>query len=796
MSVKPLAVEYLSGNDDDIVLDFETTNDLTPLQGLIAQEKALKAIDFGLSIKARGYNVYVAGNWGSGRTSYVMQKTQKQAAGQPAPCDWLYAYNFENPRQPRAISLAAGQGRGFVEQMKRAIGELRQKIHSAFLARAYEDARAHLVQAYQAETAAILAELNDLAKQYDFKFSENEKGLISLPLKDGQTMSEEDFNKMSDAEQDDMRQRSEKLSVESVPYFNRLRSAEEDYRRQLGELDAATGKRIAADYLAKIAQNFEKNKRLEQYFKALEEDIVKHIDRFKGKAESQSGNPMAMFMQQNPEAFFERYQLNLLVDHANLKEAPIVFESNPTFSNLIGAVEFYNEMGVLKTDLMHIKAGALHRANGGFLILHAKDLLVNPYAWRALKRAMLDEQIKIESIESSVGHAALTTLKPQPIPLDVKLIVIGDGYTQMMLRQYDEEFAKLFKIMADFDGEMPKTDDNVHKLARFIAGHCHDKKLRAFDKTAVKRIVEYASRKVDDKTKLSTHLNGIVDLLIEANAWAGVKGDDIVSLHHVNTALEEKRERSNQYEEKVMEFFDDGTYLIDVEGAKVGEINGLAVVGDGHYSFGKPSKITVSTFRGQAGIVNIEREARTSGKLHDKGVLIISGYLGHMYAQDKPLSLTATIVFEQLYSGVDGDSASSTELYAILSSLSGVPIKQGIAVTGSVNQRGEIQPIGGVNEKIEGFYQVCRLKGLTGQQGVLIPQQNVKNLMLSNDVVEAVRAGMFKIYPIKTIDQGIEVLMGHSAGKRSKAGGFTRGSIHDKVNRKIKQLAESLTEKS
>ncbi len=795
MSVNPLSVEALNCSYDDVAFDFETTDDLKPLQGLIAQEKALKAIDFGLSIKARGYNVYVAGNWGSGRTSYVMQKTQKQAATQPVPYDWLYAHNFENGRHPKAIYLPAGQGRNFVKLMLQTIQQLRQKIHAAFLSRAYEDQRAILVQDYQAKTASILAELNDLAKQYDFKFTENDKGLISLPLKDGQTMSEEDFNKMTDAEQDDMRKRSEKLSVESVTYFNQLRSAEEAFRKQLRELDGKTGKRIVDDYIDKVVQQFEVNASLEQYIKELKKDIVDHVEHFKGKSEAQSNNPMAMFMQQNPEAFFERYRLNLFVDHAGLEQAPIVFESNPTFANLIGAVEFYNELGVLKTDLMHIKAGALHRANGGFLILHAKDLLVNYYAWRALKRAMLDEEIKIESIESSVGHAALTTLKPQPIPLDVKLIVIGDSYTQMILKQYDEEFSKLFKIMADFDVEMPKNDDNVHKLARFIAKHCQEKGLKPFDKTAIKRIVQFASRKVDDKLKMSTHLNSIIDLVVESDAWASIKGDDVVSLHHVNTALEEKRDRSNQYEEKVMEYFDDGTYLLDVSGEKVGEINGLAVVGAAQYSFGKPSKITVSTFRGQAGIVNIEREARTSGKIHDKGVLIISGYLGHMYAQDKPLSLTATIVFEQLYSGVDGDSASSTELYAILSSLSGVPIKQSIAVTGSVNQRGDIQPIGGVNEKIEGFYRVCRLKGLTGEQGVMIPHQNVKNLMLSNDVVEAVRAGMFNIYPVKTIDEGIEILMGQRAGKRTKAGGFTKGSIHDKVDRKIKQLAESLTEK-
>ncbi len=794
MAVKPLSVEALTSKCDERQLKFDTTKDLDPLQGLIAQEKAMKAIDFGLSIKKRGYNVYVSGNWGSGRTSYVMQKAEKQAANQAVPCDWLYVYNFKDARNPKAIFTAPGQGAAFVKAIEGTIIALRNNIKKLFLSKEYENSKSQLFAAYHQQMDKIIAELNVIAKKHGFKFSENEKGLVSIPLKDGAVMSEEEYNQLTDEELEDMRQRTEKLTTESVDHFNQLRAAEADYREKLSALDSQSGAELVSFQLEKVAQAFELNDSLKQYFIDLAADVVENIERFKGEPQADTNSPMGMFVKQDPEAFFERYRINLLVDHAAQKHAPIVFESNPTFQNLIGSIEFYNELGVLKTDLKHIKAGALHKANGGFLILHAKDLLLHPYAWSALKRAMLDEEIAIESVESSIVHATLTTLKPQPIPLDVKIIIIGDGYTHYILNQYDESFSKLFKITADFDVEMPRDEDNIQKLARYIAKHCQEKDLKPFDASAVARIVQFASRLVDDQTKMSTHLNSIIDILIESDAWASVKGDVVVTAHHVNTALEEKRDRSNQYEEKVLQMFDDGTYLIDVEGEKVGEINGLAVVGASQYSFGKPSKITVSTFRGQAGIVNIEREANTSGKIHDKGVLIISGYLGYMYAQDKPLSLTATIVFEQLYSGVDGDSASSTELYAILSSLSGVPIKQNLAVTGSVNQRGEIQPIGGVNEKIEGFYHVCRLKGLTGDQGVIIPHQNVKNLMLSEDVVEAVRAGMFHIYPVKTIDEGIELLMGQKAGVRTKNGSFSKGSIHYKVDQKIVQLAESLRE--
>jgi lon-related putative ATP-dependent protease len=488
--------------------------------------------------------------------------------------------------------------------------------------------------------------------------------------------------------------------------------------------------------------------------------------------------------------------VNLFIDNSEKDSAPVEFEINPTFYNLIGNIEYRNEYGAWKTDFTQIKPGALHHANGGYLIIQTRDLLSTPFAWKGLKRALINKEVNIENIGKQTGVNGAQTLRPQPIPLDVKVIIVGDFYTYNILFNYDEEFRKLFKVLVDFDDQVERNKDSITKMARLIASYAEKDNIKFFDKFAVAEIVNYTTRLADHKDKLSAHLNVIVDLIYEADSWAEIYGDKVVGKDHVLKALEEQKNRMNRFERRLMENFEEGTYLLDVDGSKVGEINGLAVLGTGVQSFGKPSKITVSTYRGKAGLINIEREAKQSGPSHDKGVMILNGYMGYKYAQDKPLTLSASIVFEQLYSGVDGDSASSTELYAILSSLSGVPIDQSLAVTGSVNQRGEIQPIGGVNEKIEGYYEVCKLKGITGRQGVIVPHQNVKNLMLNQEVVQAVEDGKFHIYAIDNIDQGIELLMKTPAGQRQKNGKFKRGTIHYLVDKKLEELATPLMKRS
>lgn len=773
---------------------FETTEELAPMRGIIGQKRAKEALQFGLNVKQKGYNIYVSGQWGTGRNSFVNRLAEEQAIKMSPPSDWLYVNNFKDTYHPLAIQVENGQGKTFIKYVDRSIRFLRKGIMEIFSSRDYENARQKLFEEYNVHSNNIVEHLNEIGKDYGFMFSLTEKGIASIPMKDGEPLNEESYNALTKEEFDQISNNSQRLNLETIDFFNRLRMEEENLRNKLKALDEQMVRHLVKFHLDSVREKYKLNEDIKRYLEMLEEDIVTHLDEFKKDTkEPEENNPFAAFAManQNPDVFFERYKINLFIDNSDLNRAPVVFESNPTYFNLAGSIEFRNEMGVMKTDYTMIKPGALHKANGGYLILLAKDILSNPMAFKSLKRSLLDEAVAIDSRIAASGALVSQTIVPEPIPIDLKVIIIGDYYTYSMLSAYDEEFLKLFKIMADFEEELDRTDVHLTQFARFVSTKCQMDHLQHFTKEAVATLVEYATRVADDQNKLTAHLKTIGDVIIEADAWSRYYKRSIVDSEDVKKALEERKKRVNKYEKRVMKLFEDGTYLIEVEGYRIGEINGLAVVGSGQNSFGKPSKITVSTYQGRQGIINIEREARTSGKIHDKGVMILTGYLGKMFAQDKPLALTASIVFEQLYSGVDGDSASSTELYALLSDLSGVPINQGIAVTGSINQRGHIQPIGGVNEKIEGFYRVCQIKGFTGNQGVIIPMQNINNLMLSDEVVTSVRKGEFSIWAIDHVDHGIEILMNKKAGKRQKNGKFERGSIYALVDQRLKKLAET-----
>lgn len=778
-------------------LRFETTEDLKPLYEMIGQERAAKAMEFGLTIKKRGYNIYVAGGWGTGRNTYVRYVTDKKILEKEPPCDWIYVNNFKNPRNPIAISLKNGEGNKFKKNMIRTISFIQNEIAEIFMSKEYENTKALLRQDYAAKNAEIIEKLNKIGKKYNFTFTQTERGLVSIPLKNSKPMSEEEYRSLTEEEYNTLSKNSNKLTLETVDLFNSLRQEEEIYLNKLDDLDERMGRKIVEFHFGNLIKKYESNEELKAYLKDVINDIVENIDEFKEEEMPIDKNPLAVLQQPlNKDAFFIRYDINLFVDNSEKKSAPVIFEINPTFFNLIGNIEYRNEFGAWKTDFTQIKSGALHEANGGYLIIQTRDLLSAPYAWKGLKRALINREVNIENIGKQTGVMGTTTLRPQPIPLDVKVIIVGDSYTYHMLFNYDEEFRKLFKILVDFDDQVDRNRESINKMARLISSYSEKDNIRYFDKFAVAEIVNYTTRLADNKEKLSAHMNVIVDLIYEADSWADIYGDEIVGKEHVIKALEEQKNRVNSYERKMLELFEDGTYLIDVDGYKVGEINGLAVAGYGVQSFGKPSKITVSTYRGKAGLINIEREVRTSGSIHDKGVMILNGYMGFKYAQDKPLTLSASIVFEQLYSGVEGDSASSTELYAILSSLSGVAIDQSFAVTGSINQRGEIQPIGGVNEKIEGYYQVCKLKGITGRQSVIIPHQNIKNLMLKQEVVQAVENETFHIYAIDNVDQGIELLMKIKAGVRLENGEFEKGTIHYLVDNKLTELATPILKRA
>lgn len=774
------------------IFDFETTEELSPMIGIIGQDRAKSAMQFGLDVQRKGYNIYVAGSWGTGRNTFVKLLAEQHAQLLKSPSDWLYANNFKSQHHPIAIEVSPGEGKTFIKYVDRMIRFLRKGIAEIFNSKEYENAKNMLVESYNAKTEHLIESLNDLGTDFGFAFSQSDRGIVSIPLKEGKPMSEEEYKSLSEEEYETMRVNSGKLSVETIDIFNQMRLEEENLRESMKRLDETMGHRLVKFHIDHLAEKYRDNKQVIKYLEILQEDIVDHIDQFKGE-DSDTDEPKIPFLAQakpDPERFFRRYELNLFIDNSDLQHAPVIFESNPTYNNLMGAIEYTSEMGMMKTDFTKIKPGSLHRANGGYLILLAKDILTNPYAWKSLKRSLLDEAIGIESITSAGLGVVTTSLKPEAIPLNVKVIIIGDSRTYGLLSVYDEEFMKLFKVMADFDNSFERNGNAEEQMARFIATQCESNNLKHFERGAVARLIDASSRFADDQSKLTAHLKTIADIIIEADTWATHDMSRLVKREHVSKALREREYRNDKYRKHVLELFEDGTYLLDVEGEKIGEINGLAVVSTGQFSFGKPSKITVSTFRGQRGLLNIEREARTSGKIHDKGVMIIQGYLGHLFAQKRPLALTASIVFEQLYSGVDGDSASSTELYALLSDLAKVPIDQSIAVTGSVNQRGEIQPIGGVNEKIEGFFNVCKIKGFTGKQGVIIPHQNVKNLMLNEEVVNAVKEGTFHIYSVEHIHEGIEILMNVKAGKQNKNGSFERGSLFGKVDRQLKALAE------
>ena len=766
----------LKYNMDDF--DFKSTQDLKPLKGIIGQERAAEALNFGLKMKAKGYNIFVAGISGTGRSSYTYSMVSKVAQTKKNNKDYVYVYNFKNPDEPKAISFQAGEAKHFQKDMDTVVDKLYEEIPKVFTSREYELRNNEIAQKYERMGQNLIEELNEFAKDRGFFFQQGNQGLLTIPLKeDGSLMSDEEYNGLSEDEFARLREKSQDLNKEVTEYMNRMRNLEQKLREKIIELDRKTGERVISFFFDDIVEKYSANEKVILHINDLKEDMVEHINKFKGQQKA-SANPFSI-QKEDPKKFFERYKVNLFIDNSDRIGAPIVNETNPTYYNLTGMMEYKNEMGFLTTSFMDIKPGALHKANGGFLILNVKDLFSHQFAWEGLKRSLKTNKVTIETLNKQYGYIVTATLKPEPIDMDLKVILIGDYYTYSVLFSYDEDFRKLFRIMADFDVEMQRSSENVYKFARSIATQCEEKGLKHFSKEAVEKVVEYSSRLADSKDKLSSRYNQLVEILYEADALSD-ETSVFVTAQDVQRAINAKRYRNNKYEEKLNEMYEDGTLLMDIDGEKIGQINGLAVMGTGEYSFGKPARITASSYKGKAGIINVEREVRRSGSSHDKGVLILSGYIGEKYAKETTLSVTTSITFEQNYSGIDGDSASSTELYVILSSIAQIPIKQYIAVTGSISQKGEIQPIGGVNEKIEGFFDVCMLKGLTGNQGVIIPKQNVKNLMLKDEVVEAVQKGEFHIYSISNVEEGLEILTGLS---------------HDKIEEKIHEGLKYYEEK-
>jgi lon-related putative ATP-dependent protease len=781
MPVKPLPPEKLRHFVDPAIFDFETTAELAPSTHIIGQPRGTHAIEFGIGIQSQGYNIFIMGPMGTGRATAIERFLQQRTADRPAPCDWVYVHNFTVPHQPRAIQLFAGEGAVFQARMAELIARLSEELPNAFATDTYREAIEAMRHDFEKRQNAVLQAVQDQANAQGFSLLRTASGLAFAPTRDEQELTPTQIQAMPIAEQQELERRLQVLNDELEEALFQIHQLETEARLHIQATDRAVAEAAIQHYFSDLRHIYQDYAEILLYLREVHKDVLDQIDDFAPQLDS------------DEEINLRRYEVNLFVDNGRTSGAPVVVESNPTYNTLFGRLEYEMSSGVVFTHFTNIKPGSLHQANGGYLIMQATDLIRNLDTWDALKRAIKAQEIQIQPSATMDDTRVLAkSLAPEPIPLALKIILMGSIDVYYLMYQQDEDFSDLFKVRADFDSTMLRDVSHVQEYAIFVATRCHEEGLRHFDRGAVAKVVEYGSRLVNQQRKLSTRFGMIADLVREANYWAGVNGRSTVTAADVAQTLNERIYRANRIEEIIQEEIIEGTLFIATDGAVVGQVNGLSVVDIGDYSFGQPGRITARTFMGEGGVIHIERETEMSGPIHEKGVLTLTGYLGGTYAQRQPLSLTASLTFEQNYVGIEGDSAACSELYALLSSLSEIPIKQGIAVTGSVNQRGEVQPIGGVNEKVEGFFRVCRAVGLTGEQGVIIPQSNVDSLMLHEDVVTAVSQGQFHIWSVRDIDEGIELLTGIPAGVRDEEGNFPEGSVHDAVQNRLLELAEDL----
>lgn len=787
--IKELSFKELKKECDPSSFKFKTTRELEPFSGTIGQARGIKAIEFGLNIDIKGYNLYLEGPTGIGKTIYAKNLLNQVAKTKPVPDDWCYIYNFDNSNEPQALSLPAGLGKQFATDMDSFIQTIKTEIRSAFNNQDFEKEKANIQRDVEEKKIRLIEKLNKDALKQGFEIKNTSSGIYFLPMIDGRTLSEDEFNALDEKTKNDFEARSVLIQQQTIETMTKIKDMEKKANEKMNSWQNNIALFAVTIQVNELRNKYKKFSKVQEFLKNVQKDILTNLNEFIEDEQKPMG-PMNMPKQETQKPW-HKYKVNLFVDNSNLTGAPVIIDSNPSFYNLFGKLEYENSFGTLKTDFTLIKPGLIHKANGGYIVLQIRDLLTNSLTWELFKRVLRTKEIHVDSLKDyQLNTVAISSLKPEPIPVNIKVVLVGPSYIYYQLLNADEDFKKLFKVKAEFDEEAPRTDANMFKIAQFIHNFCEKEKAPHFNAGAVAKVIEYCSRMVDNQTKLSTQLNEITELLGESCTWAKMEGAKTVTATYVKKAIEERIERVNKYDQRLVEMIQNGTIMIDTDGEKVGQINGLSVMNIGDYSFGKPAKITANTYVGKSGIVNIEREVEMSGTTHSKGVMILSAYIGEKFAQEKPLSLAASLCFEQMYNGVDGDSASSTELYAILSSLSELPIKQNLAVTGSVNQKGEIQPIGGLTDKIEGFFNICKLRGLTGDQGIIMPYQNIKNLNLNDEVIKAVKDGMFHIYAIKNVDEGIELLTGVPAGKKNKNGDYPAGSVNYLVNEKLKAYAK------
>lgn len=791
-------------------LGFQTTDEVEDLAEVIGQPRAVEAMQFGMGIDDKGFNIYAMGPAGIGKRSLMRQFFTERAKDEPAPSDWCYVKNFEDDNKPRAIELPAGIGVEFRDDMEELVEQFGTALSAAFESEEYQSRRQSIMEEFQGRQQEAFHELQQRAREEDVRLIRTPAGLAVAPVRDGEVLSPDEIQELSEEEQEQLQEKVGEMQDELQGIMRQAPGWQREMRDRLDELNREMANLAIGGLIDELRDKYSDHEKVVEHLDAVQENVVENAESFLPQQGGQQ-SPQQQLQQMlqggegqgrqamMQEALMRQYKVNVVVDNSGSEHAPVVYEDNPTYQNLIGRIEHMARMGALTTDFHLIKAGALHKANGGYLLLSARKVLTEPYAYEALKRAMDAGTIRIESLGRQLSLISTVSLEPEPIPLDVKVGLFGDRLIYYLLTQFDPEFAELFKVQADFHEDMDRDEDNQQLYARMIATMVHEAELQPFDGGAVARVIEHGARMVGDSEKLSMKGEGLKDLLREASYRAKEKGNGVVTAEDVQRAIDARIYRADRLRERMQEAILRDTVLIETDGEEVGQINGLSIIPLGGFMFGRPTRITARTRMGKGEVVDIEREVELGGPIHSKGVLILAGFLGARYAAETPLSLSASLVFEQSYSEIDGDSASSAELYALLSSLAEVPIKQSLAVTGSVNQRGQVQAIGGVNQKIEGFFDICKARGLTGEQGVLIPGSNVKNLMLREDVLEAAAEGAFHIYPVETVDEGIEILTGVRAGKRGEGpetaeGHYPEGSINQRVEQRLAELARKRSE--
>lgn len=784
-SVTPLRPEALLRRCDPEQFDFDTTAELQDLTAVIGQARALEALQFGVGIRRDGYNLYALGPSGTGKHTVVRQYLEQRAAQEATPVDWCYVHNFEQAHKPQALQLPSGRGGRLRSDMERLIDDLRSALPAAFETEDYHARVQEIQDEFKAHREQAFAELAKDAEEHDITLLRTPGGFAFAPMRDGEVIDPEQFEALPQEQQRGIERTIAELQERLTSVLHQMPQWQRDAREKIKALNREVARFAVANLIDEVRRSYADLDQVLAFLERVQSDVIDHADQFLGSEEAAS--PLG---ESAPSEFFRRYRVNVLVDHSRSQGAPVVYEDLPVYPNLVGRVEHRSQLGALITDFTLIKAGALHRANGGYLLLDAHKVLLEPFAWEGLKRALRAREARIQSLGQIYSLVSTASLEPEPIPLDVKVVLLGERLLYYLLRDYDPEFAELFKVAADFEDDMSASADQQQLYARLLATLGRRYELLPLDRAAVARVIEHAARLSEDSERLTAHLTSVADLLREADHWARERGAAVVQRRDVQQAIDMQIRRADRIRERIYAEITRGTVLIDTHGARLGQINGISILELGGFAFGQPARISATARLGEGDIIDIERETELGGSIHSKGVMILSAYLASRYCSDKPLSLAASLVFEQSYAMIEGDSASVAELCALLSALARTPLRQDLAVTGSVNQYGEVQAIGGVNEKVEGFYDVCAARGLSGTQGVLIPRTNVVHLMLREDVVQAVAEGRFAVYAVESVDQALELLTGVVAGEADPNGVFPEGSINRRVGDRLAELAD------